>query len=76
MSFNCLRHFKALLKKNVLLWARTPCCSMFEILAPVVLMIVLWVIRLQVPTTAVDAEGMLDKKLTVYPGVPKHDGEW
>ena len=74
---NCFRHFRALFKKNGLLWIRTPCCSAFEILAPMVMMIVLWIIRLQVPTTSVDVEGMLSKNLDVMPGVGKSDnGKW
>ena len=71
---NCFRHFKALLKKNALLWVRTPACSAFEILAPVIMMIALWVIRLQVPTTSVDSEGMLGKNLPSWPGVGKKVG--
>ncbi len=48
------RHFKALMRKNFILWWRTPGCSAFEILAPMVLMAVLWIIRLQIATTSVD----------------------
>ena len=47
----CFRHFKALMRKNLILWWRTPGCSAFEIIAPILLMAALWAIRLQVPTT-------------------------
>ena len=67
---NCCRHFKALMRKNFILWYRSPGCSTFEILAPVFMMIALTLIRLQVPTTPVDQEGMFKKKYFVYPGVP------
>ncbi len=54
MRCSGFRHFKALMRKNFILWWRTPGCSAFEILAPMVLMAVLWIIRLQIPKTEVD----------------------
>ena len=40
-------------------------------------MICLSIIRDQIPTTATDAEGMLQKKYIVYPGVPAEGlGTW
>ena len=50
----CFRHFKALMRKNFILWWRTPGCSIFEILAPVILMVILDIIRRQIPTTNTD----------------------
>ena len=74
---NCFRHFKALMRKNFILWFRTPGCSIFEILAPVILMVALTLIRMQIPTASVDQEGMFKKKYIVYPGVPmKGLGTW
>ena len=67
---NCWRHFWALMRKNFILWYRTPGCSTFEVLAPVVMMIALTIIRMQIPTSPVDQEGMFKKKYIVYPGVP------
>ena len=58
----CFRHFKALMRKNAILWWRTPGCSAFEIIAPIILMAALWIIRLQVPTTEVDQVSMLKKQ--------------
>jgi len=63
---NCLRHFKALMRKNFLLWWRTPICSTFELLVPIVMMSVLWIIRVQVPSTSVDQEGLTSKKYTTF----------
>jgi len=67
---NCFRHFKALMRKNFILWYRTPGCSIFEILAPIILMVILTVIRTKIKTTSVDQEGILNKKYVVFPGVP------
>ena len=52
--FVCFRHFWALSRKNAILWYRAPCCSAFEVLAPVILMIILTIIRMQIPTTETD----------------------
>ena len=59
MATNCCRHFKALSKKNAILWIRRPGCATFEIIAPILLMCLLWKIRTLVPVTSTDAEGML-----------------
>ena len=42
----CFRHFKALMRKNWIVWYRNPGCAAFEVLAPCILMAVLWIIRL------------------------------
>ena len=75
---SCIRHFKALMRKNFILWWRTPGCSLFEILAPILLMAVLWAIRVQVPTTDVNKEGMFSKKYLTYPGLTYmyNDTDW
>jgi ATP-binding cassette subfamily A (ABC1) protein 3 len=65
----CFRHFKALTRKNWLLWKRNWGCSGFELLAPCILMIGLTIIRMQIPTTHVDQAGMLEKKFPAYIGV-------
>ena len=70
------RHFKALTRKNMILWYRTPCFSALEILLPCLLMIVLACLRSLVPFTYVDQEGMLDKKLTIMPGLSYNNGIW
>ena len=63
---NSFRHFKALMRKNFILWWRTPICSTFELLVPIVMMSVLWIIRLQVPSTSVNQEGLYSKKYPAY----------
>ena len=72
----CWRHCNALMRKNFIVWMRTPACSCFEILAPVVLMAVLWIIRVQVPTTSVDASGLFAKKYPVYNTYRPVNGTW
>jgi len=65
------------MRKNFIVWSRTPCCAFFEIMVPVFLMIVLSVIRLEVPTFSTDQSAMLDKKLPAFPGVGlTPDGTW
>ncbi len=73
----CCRHFNALMRKNFILWLRSPCCSIFEFVAPVLLMAALWFIRHKVPSYSVTQEGMLDKKYPTFPGVgKKENGDW
>ena len=45
MAKNCYRHFKALMRKNFINWWRTPGCTIFELLAPIILMVALTLIR-------------------------------
>lgn len=65
----CWRHFKALSKKNAIVWYRTPFCALTEVLTPALLMLILCVLRINVPSVPTDAEGMLAKKGPVMPGV-------
>ena len=65
------------MRKNFLLWWRMPACSAFELLAPIVMMVILTVIRMQVPVVPTDTAGMLKKNLPVYLGVqPKEIYTW
>ncbi len=73
---NCFRHFGALMRKNFILWWRTPACSIFEILAPIVLMAVLWIIRLQVPSTSVTQDGLYSKKHATFKGANNVNGTY
>ena len=72
----CTRHFNALMRKNFILWWRMPGCAAFELLAPIVLMIVLTIIRNKVPTVPTDQAGMLSKKAPVMPGIGITNGKW
>lgn len=55
----CGRHFNALMRKNMIIWMRSPACSAFELLAPIILMVALTIIRMQVPVALTDQKGML-----------------
>ena len=49
-----IRHFKALLKKNIIVWKRNVCCSLCELMCPVFLMFIIVLIRIKIepsPTT-------------------------
>ena len=76
MARHTWRHFKALMRKNLINWKRQPVCAFFEIVSPLVLMIGISVIRNYVPYTSVDVEGMLNWKLPLMPCCAKVDGEW
>ena len=76
MARHTWRHFKALMRKNLINWKRQPVCAFFEIISPLVLMIVICLIRWKVPYTSVDSEGMLDWTLPVMPCCAKVDGKW
>ena len=73
----CFRHFKALMRKNLILWVRSWGCSTFEIIAPVILMTALAIIRSKVPVTPVDEAGLLGKTGPSMIGVgPKGMYQW
>lgn len=63
------RHFTGLSKKNAIVWYRTPVCAIIEILTPALLMVLLCVLRVQIPLTESDPKGMLGKKLIINPGI-------
>ena len=65
----CFRHFKALMRKNLMVWVRSWGCSTFEIIAPIILMVALCVFRTKVPVTPVDQVGMLGKKAPSMIGI-------
>ena len=73
---NCWRHFRALSKKNAIVWYRTPTCACIEILTPAALMALLCILRVYIPTTDTDAKGMLSHNLPVYPGTVYYEGAW
>ena len=76
-KFLCCRHLRALTKKNFIIWKRTACCSALEILTPILLMVVLWVIRVQIPTANVDRDSLLNKKFPMALGVGQSSpGTW
>ena len=76
MARHTWRHFKALMRKNLINWKRQPVCAFFEIVSPLLLMAVICLIRWKVPYTSVSPEGMLDWRLPIIPGCGKDDGVW
>ena len=75
-SCKCFRHFRALMRKNFIIYYRTPGCSLFELLAPIILFIGLNIIRNLVPVTPTDPAGMGKKKLPIWPGLANTNGYW
>lgn len=65
-SPRCMRHFKALMRKNFILWYRTPCRSISTLVCPVILMVALAVIRHFVPYFTVDGQGLLNYQYFNY----------
>ena len=77
MARHTWRHFKALMRKNLINWKRQPVCAFFEIFAPLVLMAVICLIRWKVPSASVDPAGMLDWRLPQIPCCGKDEkGKW
>ena len=76
MAKHTWRHFKALMRKNLINWKRQPVCAFFEIISPLVLMAVICLIRWQVPFTSVSPEGMLDWRLPIMPCCVYKDGTY
>ena len=74
MARHTWRHFKALMRKNLINWKRQPVCAFFEIISPLILMAVICLIRWQVPYTSVSPEGMLDWQLPIMPCCGYKDG--
>jgi hypothetical protein len=52
------RHLSALSRKNFINWKRSPVCSTFEIICPVILMIALVYIRTLIPIKDLDSAGL------------------
>ena len=76
MARHTWRHFKALMRKNLINWKRQPVCAFFEIASPLILMIVIAIIRKKIPYISVSPEGMLNYKLPIFPCCAKVDGKW
>ena len=76
MARHTYRHFKALMRKNIINWKRQPVCAFFEIMAPLILMVIMALMRWKVPYVKVDSQGMLDMKLASFPGAGKPNGVW
>jgi len=56
--------FRALLKKNLLLWRRNIIASIFEIIFPVIMISIIVIVRSTVATTHYEELSYLDKPMT------------
>ena len=58
--------FKALLKKNFILWYRNMCGSVCEILLPVILIFIIVIVRKLVPTESIAAQSYVSRAGLAY----------
>lgn len=63
------RHFTALSRKNLMVHSRNPVCAIFELVLPVVLMCLIWIIRSKVPIQKTDLSSLEKYKHPVFPGL-------
>jgi ATP-binding cassette subfamily A (ABC1) protein 3 len=56
-------HLKILLWKNWLLWKRNCCCSVMEIILPVLMCCFFFLFRSSLDTTAIDEKSYLEMKI-------------
>ena len=61
------RHYKALMKKNLINWKRTPCGSIFEILLPILLMCILVYARIEIIPEELDNYSIYSLRHALYP---------
>lgn len=76
MAAMCCRHFKALLKKNFIVWYRRPVFALCELILPAIMMAILCIIRVYVPSVTTNAENMLSSNLVAFPSVVYENGAW
>ena len=62
-------HLKALLRKNWLMWKRNTCCSIFEILVPIIFALLLALFRNFSPLTLIPLTSHLNITTQLYPGL-------
>ena len=72
----CMRHFKALTRKNLILYIRSPLCSIVEILIPIVLMALLTWFRIKVPLQKTDLESLQKYKHPSFPVLRYQRNSW
>jgi len=64
------RHWKALMKKNAILWRRRPFCSLFEIICPVLAMLVMVFLRYHIGSSSIPYNLLIEKvKVPSLPGL-------
>ena len=72
------RHFKALNRKNLILYKRTPSCAIFEILLPAALMCIMVWLRTMVHVKHTDLTSLAKYRHPVFPGLsyPSEKKSW
>ena len=74
------RHFKALVRKNWIVQVRNPICSIFELVLPVGLMLILWWLRTLIHLKKVDQTHLQQYKHSVFAGLKYEEsrlgGSW
>ena len=72
----CMRHFRALTRKNLILYKRSPMCSVVELVIPVVLMLLLAWFRNKVPLQKTDLEALQKYKHPSFPVLRYQRNSW
>jgi len=65
----CCRHFKALSRKNLMIWRRSPLCAVFELLLPCALISIIVWLRTKVEIKHTDLQSLEKYKHPVFPGL-------
>ena len=68
MGKNC-RHFRALMKKNFIIWRRKPICSACELLFPPVIMLILAATRWLIPMEKTDLSSLEKYRHPLFPAL-------
>lgn len=70
---NICRHFKALNRKNQIVYRRTPACALFELVLPCALMGIMVWLRSMVEIKHTDLEALEKYKHPLFPGLKYSD---
>ena len=68
------RHFRALMIKNFINWKRTPCGSICEIVAPILLMLILVWARIEITPETISDYSLYSMRHPVYPIAKPSEG--
>lgn len=63
---NSAHQLKALTKKNFILWKRNPCCSLCEIILPVLLCCLLFIMRSYIEINKIEPKSYVTDNETLY----------
>lgn len=77
MSLNkSWRHYKALNRKNWILYIRRPACSITELIIPIAVMLLLTWFRTKVPLQHTDSQALQKYKHPAFPALQYTGEEW